>query len=368
MRPRSTHTAWAAMIANCLRIPNDYAAHPDRYVWTYTYKKRGKERKIVTYKNSCHGRSLKDLHRAMDRYMRRHYSPMGCSYACREGGGILPCLMEHIRSDTFLKLDIASFFDSIDPAILRNRIADVFGPSSTWLALRDLYALGALYACLKTSLYNGSVPVGFATSPILADLYLRPVDRLLSGMSDPRSIALSGFEALDQWHEISRSVVYTRYADDFILSASGDEGEKILYKARDVLAKCLAESHLSVNERKTYVRRLRAPGDAIHLLGLNLVKTEEGLNRITVSNSYLRETSLAWAEHIRLRGEMTEQARNRDLLRISGMARFILNASPACYEKLCRLVLIKTGAPLVLPGLPSQAHTALDPRPMKADA
>ena len=304
----------------------DYCDHPDKYVWTYTYRKRGKGRQIVTYKNTWHGRTLRKLHRALDRYIRSRYAPLSCSFACREGGGILPCLERHLGSDTFLKLDIASFFDSMDYDYLWSRITAELNAARVPQAPRRM-----IFDAAHSSFFERRVPVGFVTSPILADVYLREIDNRYSQLE---------------------GIVYTRYADDFILSASRCEAEEKLLRMRDELTKALAEAHLSVNERKTYIRKLSAAGDAIRLLGLNLVKTEAGPNRITVSNSYLRETSLAWANHLRRRDEMTEETRKKDLLRISGMARFVLNASPACYAKLRHLVLIKTGAPLDLPDLP----------------
>ena len=304
----------------------DYCGHTDKYVWTYTYRKRGKARRIVTYKNTWPGRSLRKLHRALDRYIRSRYRPLACSFSCREGGGILPCLERHLGSDTFLKLDIASFFDSMDHDLLWDRITAELSAAHV-----PQPSLRTVFDAMPSSFFDHRVPVGFITSPILADMYLREIDERFSR---------------------AEGIVYTRYADDFILSASGCQAEGRLLSMRNELTEALAKAHLSVNERKTYIRKLRTTGDAIRLLGLNLVKTDTGPNRITVSNSYLRETSIAWADHLRLRNEMTEEARKKDLLRISGMARFILNASPACYAKLRRLVLIKTGAPLDLPGLP----------------
>ena len=54
----------------------DYCDHPDKYVWTYAYRKRGKERRIVTYKTTWPGRTLRKLHRALDRCSRSRYHPL----------------------------------------------------------------------------------------------------------------------------------------------------------------------------------------------------------------------------------------------------------------------------------------------------
>jgi len=55
---------------------------------------------------------------------------------------------------------------------------------------------------------------------------------------------------------------------------------------------------LSLNNKKIYCRIIDKPGDAIHVLGLNLVNSAPAPNRITVSAKYIRETSKEICEYL----------------------------------------------------------------------
>ena len=88
-----------------------------------------------------------------------------------------------------------------------------------------------------------------------------------------------------------KGICYTRYADDFIISTTGVDGKEKLEQALEILRAEISNHKLELNKKKTYIRQLKTEGDAIHLLGLNMVKTSTRKNRITVSHRYIIETS-----------------------------------------------------------------------------
>lgn len=232
------------------------------------------------------------------------------SFAYKIGLGILPCLEQHLESDVFLKTDIHEFFNSIQYDLLLDLILED-------TACKKNKALMKLI--LKTCFYDGHMPIGFVTSPALSDLYLHKLDKSFVNRAN---------------------VVYSRYADDFIISGNGNE--EIMKDIKNEIESVLSEYGLQLNEKKTYCRTLRQEGDAIHVLGLNLVKGERH-NRITVSDRYIRSTSKDICELLTNHNYLTNEEKEYDLARLNGMIEFVRYASPSSFKKLEKMVSIKHG-------------------------
>lgn len=124
------------------------------------------------------------------------------SYACRTGKGLYKAI-ERTRSFVrrrrwFLQLDVRKYFDSIDHAILTQRLERRFKDRAL------LGLLGGLIDSYRTSAGKG-LPIGALTSQHLANFYLAPLDHFAK--------------------EVLRAPGYVRYMDDFVLFA--DERETL---------------------------------------------------------------------------------------------------------------------------------------------
>lgn len=290
-----------------------YLEMPEKYIYEYTLKVNGKQRRIATYRTCGRGRQLRDQHRLFDRYLRSIHTYSASSYAYRERTGIADCLRMHLNNEVFLKADIHAFFDTVEPELLEKAVADA--EIFAGLALTPRKTISACF-------YKGRMPIGFVTSPVLSDIYLSGVD--------------AAFEDRE-------GIVYTRYADDLIISASGADAEERLRRIKNELERQLRALGLELNARKTYIRRLKLPGDAIHLLGLNLVRTEQGRNRVTVSDSYIREVSKDIGRYLTESVRRSDEENKKEFDRIYGRICFIRYASRESYDKLQKMVRIKTG-------------------------
>ena len=99
------------------------------------------------------------------------------TYACRKGKGQIAALGAAERFGRtygyFLKLDIRKYFDSIDHAVLKARLRRLFKDA----ALLDLLDGVIDSFCVQP---GKGLPIGNLTSQHFANLYLSPLDRLIS--------------------------------------------------------------------------------------------------------------------------------------------------------------------------------------------
>lgn len=296
----------------------DYAQNLESYLYSYEIKVNGKSRKIITYKNNQAGWDLRKLHELCNESFRRLYQSSNASHAYKKNKSIHTCIQEHIHSDVFLKADIHAYFDSVKEEVLLDKILALPKANSKKKKLKAL---------LKTCFYQEHMPIGLTTSPVLSDLYLNEIDRFF---------------------EQQEGIVYTRYADDFIISSTGDDAELRLSETLELLTAKLEELGLSLNKRKTYIRRLKAPGDAIHLLGLNLVYDVPGKNRVTVSDRFIRQTSIEYCEYLDKKNSLDREAREQSFASVYGKICFILDSSESSAKKLQRMLAVKTGREFAL--------------------
>lgn len=289
----------------------EYCTSPDTFIRTVDVTVNGKLRHLITYAPSAKGYALRMLHKHFSIYLQRHYRQSKSSYAYAKKKNIVMCVNKHIRGSVFFKTDIHEYFGSISEERMLNRVLQL--P----LMKGDAEDVALV---TKACFYQGSLPIGFITSPMLSDLFLVTLDRKYAE---------------------NKLVTYTRYADDFIVSASGENAQKDLVAFRLQLEQDLADLDLELNRKKTYIRRLNIPGDAIHVLGLNIVKTENRKNRITVSDSYIRKTCkaiCAW-----LNGEEQDDEPDAAFAKVYGQIAFIRQCSADSYAKLQHMTKIKCG-------------------------
>lgn len=287
-----------------------YLEDPDKYVREFVVTINKKLRHITTYAATDEGFALKQLHRRMSWIIKTQYRTSSHSYAYKKRKSIIDCLENHLGSSTFLKADIHAYFDSIDYDILAEGL----------LRKKTAEEKQVHEIMLRSCFYKGHLPIGFISSPILSDAYLRNVDRHFSKMN---------------------GIIYTRYADDLIISCK--EGmEDSLPTIKQQLSDSLARYKLELNSKKTYIRKLKHTGDSIHLLGVNLVSKGDGTNRITVSDRYLRQISMDYGKVLAVQED--DNLKDYKELVVKGKIRFVYDCSQESYSKLKKIIFMKTGA------------------------
>lgn len=292
-------------------VAEGYIADEESYLRHFVVVINGKRRKLATYANSENGRTLRELHTFIAKYIRDIYQQSKASFAYAKKKSIIDCIKVHSHSDVFLKTDIHSYFDSI-----------TFEAAESVLCRYKDYQEKSdrMSILLKACFYNGRLPLGFVSSPVISDIFLVTLDKKYSRRKDIR---------------------YTRYADDFIISSTGENSIAVLEKVCEDLKSDLAKKDLFLNTKKTYTRTLKQSGDAIHLLGVNLVKTETEENRITVSDSYIRQTCRAFSDLMNFNGDIDEKTELCNT--VCGQISFIQMCSQDSMNKLQKMILVKCG-------------------------
>lgn len=167
-----------------------------------------------------------------------------------------------------LKLDIDNYFDTINHDILFKRVQAV---------VSDLEVVRLIQLCIKMGMVDKKmmwdeitegVAQGAVLSPILANFYLHPFDQFI----------------------LTRTQMYVRYADDFLICcASREDAEKILKEASVFLIDRLK---LRLNEPKIYETK-----DGVEFLGILINNKELSLSSSKHEDLQQRIRELQWANN-----------------------------------------------------------------------
>ena len=199
--------------------------------------------------------ALRELKNIFERLMFASYHTSAFAYV--KGRSTIDALKRHQanKSRWFLKLDFHDFFGSTTMGFLRQQLSMVF----PFNVLYERYGED-LDKALSLCFLNGGLPQGTPISPMLTNLMMIPIDHALAKYA----------------REYSPHLVYTRYADDILLSSDIKfEFKTVCKEIKELLGKFKAP--FSLNDKKT---RFGSSAGSNWNLGLMLNKD----NQITVGN------------------------------------------------------------------------------------
>src|SRR5215471_9425133 len=160
--------------------------------------------------------------------------------------------------------DLESFFDTIPHQVLRGRVEERISDGAVHKVI-ELFLSQDIIEELKRWTPVGGTPQGAVISPLLANIYLHPLDR----------------------HMRERGYRMVRYADDFVvLCQTAEEAQAALNEVRA----WVEQNGLKLNADKTQVGDCRQAGQGFEFLGY----------RFEVGRRWVRQKSLlALRERIR---------------------------------------------------------------------
>ncbi|UHH09845.1 reverse transcriptase family protein [Luteimonas fraxinea] len=173
------------------------------------------------------------------------------AFGYRKGSSAYDAVSPHARSRHFFQADITSFFGSLDSGV----VANVIDEHKERSPIEDVEKYTARVRSLV--LLNGSLPMGFSTSPVLSNACLYKFDRALRERCQTAGLH------------------FTRYADDLIIS-SGDL--ELTRSAKAIVEEVLLhefDGKLQLNAEKT---KLTSIGRKVKILGMVILPN----GRITV--------------------------------------------------------------------------------------
>lgn len=160
----------------------------------------------------------------------------GCRDALREVDQLIKAGFAHV-----VDADLAGYFDSIPHDRLMDRVQERISDGCLLGLLRSWLEQDVLHGMERWTPVEGT-PQGAVISPLLANIYLHPLDELMA----------------------ARGYRMVRYADDFVvLCPSREAAEAALAEIRQ----WVAENGLRLHPDKTHVGDCRQPGQGFDFLG-----------------------------------------------------------------------------------------------------
>lgn len=242
----------------------------------FIIKSGTKKREIVTYIDNENGNVARKIHEKIVNELERTYLYDKHSFAYQKGKSVKQCAELHKDSIFFLKYDIHKFFNCIDKKVLIEILLDEF--------CLDLSYKYNLYLIFGICFVDDRMPLGLISSPILSDIYLKSFDRAVT-----LEIEKYGF-------------IYTRYADDILISSMNEISEPQVEKIDSLIEKELKIKKLILNTKKCKKINLKFEGQHIKYLGMNIVRKTSG-NIITVGKEYKNYIAKCYLKYLDMKDD-----------------------------------------------------------------
>ena len=245
-------------------------------------------------------------------------------YSYRKGVNPHEMAFPHARSRAFFQTDIKNFFGSIDRRLTK----------STILCQKDKVPISDLELhidrILELTIINDALPIGFPTSPPISNVCLTRFD--------------NDFEE----YCLISDLVYTRYADDIVVSAKNrDVLLGVEAKMNELLVQHFAEK-LRQNRMK---RKLTTIGRKNRILGMVILPN----GQVTIDMELKKKIEVLLHFYIRNRQKflnMSDGDIEAGIQKLSGYINYINSADRLYLEKLKR----KFGATIIDSFLHRSAH------------
>lgn len=182
-------------------------------------------------------------------------------FSYRKGVNAVDAVSKHAYSKYFFQTDITNFFNSIDADLVTSTIIN----SADRCPISDID--NHITNIVKTMTVNGSVPVGFSTSPPLSNACLFNFDNKL------------------QKYCLDNSLTFSRYSDDIIISSLD---KTPLLEAERYVAQCLSkhtDNKLSINTTKS---KHTQTGNKIKLLGMVILPN----GKVSIDIKFKKDTEV----------------------------------------------------------------------------
>jgi hypothetical protein len=276
-------------------------------------KTKNKIRKIIVYKEG--NNELKNKHIMIAAFLKNNFRPSIFSKAYIERRSIIDNAKAHMYNNYFIMCDVKDFFNSISLNILRDKIYYELNKKT------QISRIECTEIVSQCSINKRGLPLGLIPSPILSNIYMKEFDNILYGKL--KHIGLS-------------NIIYTRYADDIIISFSeyeiSDEKYTEIFK---LIKDTLKRFRLYLNDKKTR-RYSFSISNHVKITGINLIRDNDDYRKITVGR---KEKDKLYNDAIRC---VEKNEKSLEMIQqIKGMQSFILSVEGREYEECYSVNMLK---------------------------
>jgi len=294
----------------------NYKNRPSDFVKKITLTVNGKKRSIITYSSNKNGKELREYHTSLVKAFSEYFSPSPFSFSYSKNCDVKKCLQKHLLSASFEKLDIHHFFESIRFKACSNLLIEKIKGLNDSSPIK-FGTNSEIKAIFGGCFYHGYLPIGFCSSPFLSEFFMFSFDADVGRTAN------------------SSSIIYTRYADDMLVS-SPIENRNTIKPVLDEIKRQLSVRKLALNENKRLSMTLYNEGDSIKFLGATITRNKGGINRIGISRKRLLKISKLF--------QYAARHKNRKMLnKAFAEALYVRHISDESYVRLGKIIMIKTG-------------------------
>ena len=224
-----------------------------------------------------------------------------CAWAYTSGRDVVGAMKEHVnnKSKWYLKIDLHDFFGSCNPDFIKQQLNKLY--TFNFLGSDDI-----IDEIIKVATLNNGLPQGTPLSPLLTNLIMVEYDYKI----------IKEIYNATQNNLFKQKYIYTRYADDIIISAKNKFDYKIIV---ELLKELFKDTPLTINEEKT-----RFGSSAGRNWNLGIMCNKE--DKITVG--YKRKQELKAAVNNYMHSEEWELT---DLRWLLGQFSWLHNVEPEYY-------------------------------------
>jgi RNA-directed DNA polymerase len=228
------------------------------------------------------------------------------SFAYRKGSSLRQAIEVHAKSRVFYQTDFSKFFQSIDSDLIRKSVL------SSQTPIEDITE--HLDHIVSLTTVQKRLAIGFVTSPAISNICLKSFD-----------------DCLEAWCR-SCALIYSRYADDIIISTLRDEDLNHLDIVVSRFASEQINPHITLNSTK---RKLTKIGRRVQIMGFDILPT----GRVTIGRKIRHKVEYLihfLVSNRTLFEKIYEGDLEKGLLQLGGFVSHIHSADPLYLSKLRR--------------------------------
>ena len=236
-------------------------------------------------------------------------------YSYRKGVNPHEMAFPHARNRAFFQTDIENFFGSIDRRLTKSTI--LWQKNKAPISDLDSH----IDRILELTIIDDTLPIGFPTSPLISN------------------VCLTRFDNEFEEYCLIFDLVYTRYADDIVVSAKNRDA---LFGVEEKLDELLMQHFAGKLRQNRTKRKLTTIGRKTRILGMVILPN----GQVTIDMEVKKRIEVLFHFYIRNRSKflhMSDGDIDAGIQKLSGYVSYINSADRPYLEKLKR----KFGATVV---------------------